>query len=81
MSRYCQDTNIPSVNEEAIECCETTPSNCVVASEAIPCLQLGKGDTLTKALVNMCKRIDQQNNRIAALELEVQNLINQIQDV
>ena len=77
MSRDCQGTNVPKVNEEAVECCELTPSNCVVTSEAIPCLQLGKGDTLTKALVNMCKRIDQQNKRIAALELEVQNLINQ----
>jgi hypothetical protein len=50
----CKQTNIPTVNDDAIECHELTPTNCVVLSEAVPCLQAGKGSTLTNAFKRIC---------------------------
>ena len=29
----CGNPSIPTVNEDALECCELTPANCVVTSE------------------------------------------------
>lgn len=57
MSRKCPGTNIPSVNEDPIECCNLISSNCVVMAEAVPCLQLGKGKTLTEAFERLCKNL------------------------
>lgn len=57
MPRKCPGTNIPSVNEDPIECCNLISSNCVVMAEAVPCLQLGKGKTLTEAFERLCKNL------------------------
>ena len=54
MSESCKDTNIPSVDETALECCEIHSTNCIVTAEAVPCLKTGKGATLTKLFSNLC---------------------------
>ena len=61
----CQDTNIPQVNEDALECCEIHETNCIKTSEAVPCLQVGKGETLTKLFQRLCKFL----NRFTFLQL------------
>ena len=53
----CNDTNIPSVNEDALECCHTHSSNCILLAEAVPCLQTGKGQTLTELLKRLCANL------------------------
>lgn len=51
----CNDTSIPTVDETALECCELVGTNCVVTSEAIPCIRVGKGSTLTALFKKLCK--------------------------
>ena len=74
MSRDCQNTNIPKVNEDALECCELTPSKCVVMSEAVPCLQVGKGDTLDRFTKNLCKKFKKVEDKVTALEDRIAEL-------
>lgn len=72
MSKKCQGTVIPTVNEESIECCGLTPSNCVIMSEAVPCLELGKGVTLTKAMEKYAEAICQiQEETVVGTHIEV----------
>ena len=54
----CNETNVPEVDNSSIECCELTPTNCVVTSEAIPCLQVGKGSTLTNLFKRLCIKLN-----------------------
>lgn len=51
----CGDPNIPTVNNEAKECCELTPTNCVVTSEYQDYFKIGKGKTLTYAINKIAK--------------------------
>lgn len=53
----CNDTSIPTVDETALECCELIGTNCVVTSEAVPCLRVGKGSTLTHLFSKLCKNL------------------------
>lgn len=50
----CNDTNVPEVDNSSIECCELVSDKCVVTSEAVPCLQVGKGATLTHLFKRLC---------------------------
>lgn len=50
----CNDTNVPEVDNSSIECCELVSDKCVVTSEAVPCLQVGKGATLAHLLKRLC---------------------------
>lgn len=61
----CNETNVPEVDNSSVECCELTPTNCVITSEAVPCLKIGKGDTLTKLFKRLCKYL----NRLGFLDL------------
>lgn len=53
----CNETNVPEVDNSSVECCELTPTNCVVTSEAVPCLQVGKGSTLTNLFKRLCAHL------------------------
>lgn len=53
----CKEVNIPSVNEDAVECDHIQSTNCVVTSEAVPCLQTGKGSTLTNLFKKLCTHL------------------------
>lgn len=63
----CKQTNTPTVNDDAIECEELIPSNCVVLSEAVPCIQAGKGSTLTNAFRRICSVLNSIINSISNL--------------
>jgi hypothetical protein len=67
----CKETNVPTVNDAAIECHELTPTNCVVLSEAVACLQTGKGQTLTQLLTRLCSNLTAIQNRLTTVENEL----------
>lgn len=64
----CQDPNKPSVNEDAIECCELTPANCVVTSEYQNYFKIGKGKTLTYAINKIASVVKAIGVRVTNLE-------------
>ena len=64
----CENTNIPHTDETSMECCELTPTNCVVLSEAVPCFRTGKGKTLTELLKKICSYFNELLQRVEALE-------------
>jgi hypothetical protein len=68
MSENCNDTNIPAVDDTALECCEIHSTNCIVTAEAVPCLAVGKGSTLTKLFRKLCTALTNLSNRVAAAE-------------
>lgn len=68
MGEHCNDTNIPTTDETALECCEVYSTNCVVTAEAVPCLSVGKGTTLTKLFKRLCTALANITNRITAVE-------------
>lgn len=53
----CKETNVPSVNEDAIKCDHLHSTNCVLLEEAVPCLQAGKGSTLTELFKRLCANL------------------------
>lgn len=63
----CKQTNIPTVNNASIECAELTSSNCIILSEAVPCIQAGKGSTLTNAFRRVCVVLNSIINSISNL--------------
>lgn len=68
MSENCNDTNIPAVDDTALECCEIYSTNCIVTAEAVPCLAVGKGSTLTKLFRKLCTALTNLSNKITTLE-------------
>jgi hypothetical protein len=68
MSENCNDTNIPAVDDTALECCEIHSTNCIVTAEAVPCLAVGKGSTLTKLFRKLCAALTNLSNKITTLE-------------
>jgi len=61
MAEECNDINVPTVNEDSIECCDLYSTNCIKLAEAVPCLASGKGETLTTLLSRLCDVILNQN--------------------
>ncbi len=74
MSESCKDTNIPSVDETALECCEIHSTNCVVTSEAVPCLKTGKGATLTKLFSNLCIVIKDIYSKLTGVDDTIEDI-------
>lgn len=64
----CSDPSKPQVNEDAIECCELIPSNCVVTSEYQNYFKIGKGKTLTYVIDTIAKYVKAISLRVDALE-------------
>lgn len=50
----CKEVNVPSVNEDPIKCDHLHSTDCVILEEAVPCLQTGKGSTLTELFRRLC---------------------------
>lgn len=57
MGRNCDDINIPTTDESQIACCEIIGTDCISLSKAVPCLQAGKGKTLTYMLDRLCSNL------------------------
>jgi hypothetical protein len=68
MPNECQDTNVPSVNEDALGCCELHNTNCIILAEAVPCLQVGKGQTLTELLNRLCNNLSNLSSGLVEVE-------------
>lgn len=64
MKNKCIKEVKPAVDETAIECCGITPSACVLLSEAIPYLQLMKGEELQQALITLSNSIKLLNQKV-----------------
>lgn len=64
----CGDPSIPTVNEDALECCELTPANCVVTSEYQEFFKIGKGKTLTYAINKIASVVKAIGVRVTNLE-------------
>lgn len=64
----CPDPSLPTVDESAIECCELTQTNCVVASEYQSFFKIGKGKTLTYVIDKIASFVQTNRNRISDLE-------------
>ena len=63
----CDDPT-PIVNDESIECCELTPSDCVVTSSYIDFLRIGVGRTLTHVINVIAKLLKKLTARVTVLE-------------
>jgi len=64
----CGDPSIPTVNNEAKECCELYPANCVVTSEYQSYFKIGVGKTLTYVINTIAKFVKKNQIRIDVLE-------------
>lgn len=78
----CSDPSIPSVNNNAKECCELYSANCVVTSEYQDYFKVGKGKTLTfliNKIASVVKSIGTSVNTLEALRdyREVYAILNQ----
>ena len=59
--KNCNETSIPEVDNSSVECCELVSDKCVVTSKAVPCLQIGKGDTISRLFSRLCGFIQSLN--------------------
>jgi hypothetical protein len=64
----CGDPSVPTVNEDALECCELTPTNCVVTSDYQEYFKIGKGKTLTYAINKIASVVKAIAVRVTNLE-------------
>lgn len=60
----CEDNNIPTVNEEAIECCEFYPAECVKTSSYNSYFKIGVGKSLTYVIDTIAKYVKKLSQRI-----------------
>jgi hypothetical protein len=60
----CQKTNIPTVNEESIECCEFTPADCVKTSSYNAYFKIGVGKSLTYVIDTIAKYVKKLSKKI-----------------
>lgn len=67
----CGDPSKPTVNNEAKECCELYPANCVVTSEYQNFFKIGVGKTLTFVVNTIAKFVKALKLRVDALESQV----------
>jgi hypothetical protein len=63
----CQENNIPTVNEEALECTEFISADCVKTSKYQSYLKIGIGKSLTYVIDTIAKYIKKVNDRVDAL--------------
>lgn len=63
----CEENNIPTVNEEAIECCELYPADCVRTSEYNSYFKIGVGKSLTYVIDTIAKYVKKISQRVDAL--------------
>ena len=76
MSKGCPGTSIPTVNEEALKCCSLISTDCILTEEAIPCIQIGKGETLTKVFKRLCTNLKSRiYNVVAGDNTEVETTV------
>ena len=64
----CSDPSVPTVNNDSVECCELTPTNCIVNSEYISTLNIGVGKTLTYVLKKIASFLKTLTQRVGNLE-------------
>lgn len=61
----CTENNIPTVNEEALECCEFYPADCVKTTEYNSFFKIGVGKSLTfviEAIAKSVKKLYDKHN-------------------
>lgn len=54
----CKEVNIPTVNDDSVDCDHIHSTDCIVTSESVPCLQTGAGATLTELLNRLCSNLN-----------------------
>ena len=67
----CKQTNIPTVNEDALSCEDLISTSCIILEQAVSCLQTGKGQTLTKLLERLCVNLNAIQNRLTTVEQDL----------
>ena len=65
----CEDNNIPTVNEEALECCEFISADCVKTSKYNSYFKIGVGKSLTYVIDTIAKYVKKLSDRIDALSI------------
>lgn len=72
MAVNCDDTNVPSVDETQLECCEIISTKCVSLEESVPSLAVPIGSTLTKFIQRIVSYFNTLNSSVTT----IQNYIN-----
>jgi len=60
----CQENNIPTVNEQSLECCEFTSANCVKTSSYNSFFSIGIGKSLTEVIDAIAKAVKKLSDSI-----------------
>jgi hypothetical protein len=60
----CEENNIPTVNEESLQCCEFYPADCVKTTVYQSYFNIGVGKTLTNVIDTIAKYVKKLSTRI-----------------
>jgi hypothetical protein len=63
----CEDNNIPTVNEEALECCEFISADCVKTSTYNSYFKIGIGKSLTYVIDTIAKYVKKLSEKVDSL--------------
>lgn len=75
MEKNCiTQINIPSIDNESLECDEITSSKCIIVEQE--CQKIGNisGETMDKFILRLCTKLSTMNNKIGILIQEVERL-------
>ena len=75
MAKKCiTQVNIPSVDNESLDCDEITTSKCVIVEKLCPKIGNIEGETLDKFIERLCIKITTMDSKIYLLIQEVEAL-------
>ena len=76
----CEENNIPTVNEEAIECCELYPADCVRTSSYNSYFKIGVGKSLTYVIDTIAKYVKKLSQKVDELHnyVEWEGMLSQV---
>ncbi len=65
----CQENNIPTVNEQSLECCELISANCVKTSSYNSFFKIGIGKSLTEVIDAIAKVVKKLSDSIESQKI------------
>lgn len=65
----CEENNIPTVNEEALECCELISADCVRTSKYNAYFKIGIGKSLTYVIDTIAKYVKKISDRLNNIDV------------
>jgi hypothetical protein len=65
----CEENNIPTVNEESLECCELISADCVRTSEYNSFFKIGIGKSLTYVINTIAKYVKKNKDRLDKVDV------------